>query len=109
MAWLILAVAIVFEVAGTTALKLSAGLTKPIYIAATALAYVISFALFGLAIKTISVGAAYAIWAGVGTAAIVLVGVIWFAEPLTILRVACIGLIVAGVVGLHMLEGKATL
>jgi quaternary ammonium compound-resistance protein SugE len=61
---------------------------------------VISLALLGLALKTIPVGTGYAVWTGVGAAGTAILGIILFAEPATALRLGCIGLIVAGIVGL---------
>jgi len=108
MAWFYLALAIGFEVSGTVSLKLSEGLTKLGYVGLTTAAYVVSFAFLGLCLRTVPVSVAYAVWAGVGTALIAVVGMLWFKEPAGAARLACLGLIVIGVVGLHVLNGGAT-
>ena len=102
MHWLYLAVAIVFEVGGTACMKLSEGLTKPVFAVLIFVLYGISFVLFALALKKIDLGLSYAIWAGIGTAAIAVIGYIWFKEPMGPLRIGSIALIVIGVVGLNL-------
>ncbi|OIO59486.1 MAG: hypothetical protein COX57_03040 [Alphaproteobacteria bacterium CG_4_10_14_0_2_um_filter_63_37] len=106
-AWLYLAIAIVLEVGGTTAMKLSEGFTKTTPTVAMAICYVVSIAALGLALKKIEVSVAYAIWAGVGTAVIALLGILYFKEPATLAKGVSIALIVAGVVGLHLQGGHA--
>jgi quaternary ammonium compound-resistance protein SugE len=61
---------------------------------------IVSVALLGLALKSLPVGTAYAVWTGIGTVGTAILGIILFAEPATALRLACIGLIVAGIAGL---------
>lgn len=100
--WLYLALAIGLEVAGTTAMKASDGLSRLLPSVLIFVFYGLAFVFLALALKQIDVSVAYAIWAGVGTALIVLIGAVWFDEALTPLRIACIGLIVAGVVGLNL-------
>ncbi|NWJ98439.1 MAG: multidrug efflux SMR transporter [Chloroflexi bacterium] len=100
-----LALAILFEVAGTTALKLSEGFTKLFPSILMVVLYVVSFGLLSLTLKKMDVGVAYAIWAAVGTALIALIGVIWFNEPLTLLKIAAIGFIIIGVVMLNLAGG----
>jgi len=107
MHWIYLSFAIVFEVAGTTAIKLSDGFSKWLPSTLTVILYVISFALLALALKKLEVGMSYAIWAGVGTALIALIGVLWFKEPMNALKAVSIMLIIAGVVGLHLSGAKA--
>jgi small multidrug resistance pump len=102
MHWLYLALAIVFEVAGTTAMKLSDGLRRPGWTAAMLVAYVACFLLVTLAIRRIELSVAYAIWAGVGTAVIGVLGVVAFGEPLTALKVVGLALVVLGVVALNL-------
>jgi small multidrug resistance pump len=102
MSWFYLAIAIVFEIVGTTALKLSDGLARWGLVAAVVACYVTSFSLLGLALRSIEVGVAYAIWSAIGTAAIAVVGIAVFGESVSLLKLASLALIVAGVVGLRM-------
>ncbi len=100
--WFFLTAAILFEVAGTVSMKLSEGFTKPAASVFVALFYLISLAALTLALKKIDVSIAYAIWAGVGTALIAIVGILYFKEPATTLKFVSITLIIAGVVGLNL-------
>jgi len=100
--WLILAAAIVAEVIGTTCLKMSAGLTRPLPIVGMVVFYGASFAGLALALKSIDMSVAYAIWSGLGVALITLIGVYFYHEPLTVWRSGCIMLILLGVVGLNL-------
>ncbi|PXF53163.1 MAG: hypothetical protein C4B57_10085 [Deltaproteobacteria bacterium] len=100
--WLMLVAAIVLEVAGTTSMKLSDGFTRLLPSVLLAVFYLFSLAALALALKRIDVSIAYAIWAGVGTVLVAVVGILWFQEPVSLLKVGSILLIVAGVVGLHL-------
>ncbi len=100
--WLMLVAAIVLEVAGTTSMKLSDGFTRLLPSVLLAVFYLFSLAALALALKRIDVSIAYAIWAGVGTVLVAVVGILWFQEPVSFLKVGSILLIVAGVVGLHL-------
>jgi small multidrug resistance pump len=102
MAWLFLFLAIVLEVTGTTCMKLSQGFTRLAPSALMILFYIGSFANLTLALKKIEVGIAYAIWSGVGTALIAAIGILWFKETLTAVKLISVSLIIAGVVGLHL-------
>jgi small multidrug resistance pump len=102
MYWIYLIIAILTEVAGTTALKLSQGLTKIIPAIAMAIFYIVSFIFLAFALKKIEVGTAYAIWSGIGTALIALIGFLWFQESLDALKVVSLGLIILGVIGLNL-------
>lgn len=104
MAWILLIVAIVFEVAGTANMKLAEGFTRLWPSVLLFLFYGLSFGCLTLALKAIDVSVAYAIWSGLGTALIAGVGVVWFKEPVTALRLVSIGLIVIGVIGLNLGE-----
>lgn len=106
MGWLYLAVAILFEIVGTTALKLSDGMTRLVPAAAVVVCYAVAFVMLAWTLKTIEVGIAYAIWAAVGTSVIAVVGILLFGESVSPLKLAGLALIVAGVVSLHMAEGK---
>lgn len=99
--WYCLAGAIMLEIAGTMSMKLSQGFTRTLPSVLLFVFYGISFALMTVAVKKIDVSVSYAIWSGVGTATIALIGVFWFREVLTWIQVASIVLIVAGVIGLR--------
>ena len=100
--WFYLVLAIVFEVAGTTAMKLSEGFTKTLPSVAMALFYIASLGVLTLALKRIDVSVAYAIWAGVGTSLIAIIGIVYFKEELSVLKLISIVFIIIGVVGLHL-------
>lgn len=102
MSWVYLALAILFEVAGTTFMKFSAGLTKAVPSVLMFVFYGAAFSLLSLALKKIEVGTAYAIWSGVGTVLIVSIGAIFFKELLSVQKIVFILLIVVGVIGLNV-------
>lgn len=103
MVYLILA--IVAEVCGTTSMKLSQGFTRPGPSIAIFVFYAMSLGFLTLALRWIDIGVAYAIWAGLGTALIAVIGMIWFREPATAAKFVSLALIIAGVVGLHLFGG----
>lgn len=102
MGYGLLAAAIAAEVAGTTAMKYSEGFTRLWPSLGTVVGYVLAFALLAQTLKTLSVGTAYAIWAGAGTAAVAAIGIIWMGESATPAKLAGVALIVAGVVVLNL-------
>ncbi|MEV6573826.1 multidrug efflux SMR transporter [Streptomyces sp. NPDC051577] len=102
MPYVLLAAAIAAEVAGTTAMKFSDGFTKMWPSIGTVLGYLVAFTLLAQTLKTMSVGAAYAIWAGVGTAAIAAIGMLFLGEAATAAKIAGIALIIGGVVLLNL-------
>jgi small multidrug resistance pump len=99
--WLCLAGAILLEIAGTTSMKLSHGFSRALPSALLFVFYGLSFALMTVAVKRIDMSVSYAIWSGVGTAIITLIGVLWFRESLTAVQIGSIVLIIVGVVGLR--------
>jgi small multidrug resistance pump len=99
---LYLILTILFEVSGTTSLKLSQGFTKLVPSIGVAVFYGLSFYFLSLTLKRLEIGVIYAIWSGLGTALIVMVGILWFKEPLTVLKAVSIILIIVGVVGLNL-------
>jgi len=101
MHWLHLALAILLEVAGTSCMKLSAGFTRLVPSVLIFLFYALAFIALTLALKKIPVSVAYAIWSGVGTALIAIIGILFFKEAATIAKLASIGLIIVGVVWLN--------
>ncbi len=100
--WLCLAGAILLEVAGTTSMKLSHGFTRVVPSVLLFVFYGLSFALMTIAVKRIDMSVSYAIWSGVGTALIALIGFGWFREPVTALKIGSMALIVIGVIGLNV-------
>ena len=105
MTWLYLILAILLEVSGTTCMKLSEGFTKTIPSVLLFVFYTLSFGMLTLALKKLDVSVAYAVWSGMGTALIATIGVLWFKEPVTALKLISLGLIIIGVVGLNLSGG----
>ncbi|OGH00370.1 MAG: multidrug transporter [Candidatus Lambdaproteobacteria bacterium RIFOXYD1_FULL_56_27] len=103
--FLALLVAICFEVLGTTALKLSDGFTRLWPSLLVAVCYGVSFWLFSLALRSLPVGVAYSIWAGLGIVLVSLVGVFYFKQPLDLAGVLGMGLILSGVLVLRIFSG----
>ena len=101
-AWLYLALAILLEVTGTFLLKLSGGFEKWWWGTLAIVAFSACFWMFALALKAIPVGVAYAIWAGIGIVAASVIGLVAFGEKLGAVQIACIGLVVVGVIGLQL-------
>jgi quaternary ammonium compound-resistance protein SugE len=102
MAWVLLVLAGLFEMAWAIGLKYTEGFTRPWPTVGTVLAMVISVVLLGLAVKSLPVGTAYAIWTGIGAAGTVVLGIMLLGEPASAARLACVGMILAGVVGLKL-------
>mgnify|MGYP000959358658 CR=1 FL=1 len=105
MAWIILFVAGLLEVGWAVGLKYTDGFTRLWPTVATAIALVASMGLLGLAVRTLPLGTAYAVWTGIGTVGTALLGILLFREPATALRLVCIALILAGIVGLKFASG----
>ncbi|BCW88444.1 Guanidinium exporter [Alphaproteobacteria bacterium SO-S41] len=104
MAWLYLFIAGLLEIGWAIGLKYTEGFTRPLASTLTVLSMVASVLLLGLALKTLPVGTGYAVWTGIGTVGTAILGMALFAEPATALRIGCIGLIVAGILGLKFLS-----
>ena len=102
MSWLYLFFAGLFEIGWAVGLKYTDGFTRILPTAATIASMVVSLLLLGLALRTLPLGTAYAVWTGIGTVGTALLGMYLFAEPADAIRLACIGLIVAGIVGLKL-------
>lgn len=100
MAWIYLLIAGLFEVAWAIGLKYTDGFTKLAPSVFTVITMITSLAMLGLALRTLPLGTAYAVWTGIGTLGTVLLGILIFQEPADAVRLACIALIVAGVAGL---------
>jgi quaternary ammonium compound-resistance protein SugE len=102
MAWVVLFVAGLFEIGWAVGLKYTDGFTRPWPTVGAAVSMVISLGLLGVALRTLPLGTAYAIWTGVGTVGTVILGMALFGESASALRLACVGLILAGIVGLKL-------
>jgi quaternary ammonium compound-resistance protein SugE len=102
MAWMLLLVAGALEIAWAIGLKLSEGFTRPVASVLTLIAVASSFLLLAQALKTIPVGTGYAVWTGIGAAGTAVVGMLLFSESSSPARLACLALIVLGIVGLKL-------
>ena len=102
MAWLLLVVAGLFEVAWAIGLKYTDGFTRPWPTLGTVAAMVVSLGLLGLAMKSLPVGTAYAVWVGVGAVGTAVLGIVLFGDSASAGRLASLALIVAGIVGLKL-------
>ncbi|EGQ9106410.1 multidrug efflux SMR transporter [Vibrio cholerae] len=102
MAWLILFLAGICEIAWAIGLKYSEGFSKPLASVATLSALVISFVLLGIALRTLPLGVAYGIWVGIGAVGTALAAAFLFGETLTLIKLFSLFLIVAGIAGLKM-------
>jgi quaternary ammonium compound-resistance protein SugE len=103
LAWVLLSVAGLFEVGWAIGLKYTEGFTRLVPSVLTIASMAVSMLLLGLALRTLPVGTAYAVWTGIGTVGTALLGMYIFGEPATVVRLVCIGLIVAGIGGLKFL------
>ncbi|MBO6725622.1 MAG: quaternary ammonium compound efflux SMR transporter SugE [Rhizobiaceae bacterium] len=102
MAWFALFAAGLFEVGWAIGLKYSEGFTRLWPSVWTVASMSISMVLLGIALRSLPLGTAYAIWTGIGTVGTVILGIMLFAEPAEMMRIVCIFLIVAGIVGLKL-------
>ncbi|MHC5613156.1 MAG: DMT family transporter [Nostoc sp.] len=99
--WIYLIAAIVFEVSGTTCMKLSQGFTKIVPSVLIFVFYGLCFSFFTLALKRLEVSVAYSVWAGLGTILIAIIGIIWFRESASFIKLLWIALIIIGVIGIN--------
>lgn len=104
MKWLFLILAGLFEVGWAFGLKYSQGFTKLLPSIFTIMGMVASFYFLSLALKSLPLGTAYAIWTGIGTVGTVILGILIFKEPSDIIRLICIGFIIIGIVGLKVVS-----
>lgn len=102
MAWILLVIAGILEVGWAIGLKYTEGFTRPWPSVLTGLSMMASVILLGIAMKTLPVGTAYAVWVGIGAIGTALLGIILFAEPATAFRLISLGLILAGIIGLKL-------
>jgi quaternary ammonium compound-resistance protein SugE len=106
MAWIILLVAGLFEVGWAVGMKYTHGFTRPLPTVLTIVCVVLSMGLLGLAVRSLPLGTAYAVWTGIGTVGTVFLGILLFGEQATPARLLCIALIVAGIIGLKLVTGE---
>jgi len=104
MAWLYLTIAGVFEIGWAVGLKYSEGFSKPVPSLLTVVAMGLSIWLLSIAMRTIPVGTAYAVWTGIGALGVALLGMVLFGESREFLRIACLFLIIAGIIGLKLVS-----
>ena len=102
MSWIFLFFAGLFEIGWAIGLKYTDGFSKLVPPVLTVASMIVSLTLLGLALKALPVGTAYAVWTGIGTVGTALLGIWLLGEPATVIRIACIGLIVCGIVGLKL-------
>lgn len=105
MSWFYLVLAIILEVSGTTSMKLSQGFTKMLPSVFMFVFYILSLVSLTLALKKIDVSVAYAVWSGLGTTLIAIIGIFYFKEPSSVIKILSIGLIILGVIGLNLSGG----
>ena len=104
MSWIFLFLAGLFEIGWAVGLKYTAGFTRFLPTALTLASMVASLGLLGLALRTLPLGTAYAIWTGVGTVGTAILGIALFAESASVARLLCIGLIIVGIIGLKLVS-----
>lgn len=107
MAWVLLIAAGIFEVAWAVCLKSARGFTRPWPTVGFGAFMLASVVLLGMALRSLPLGTAYSVWTGIGAVGTVVLGIALFGESADVRRLACIGLILAGIVGLKLLSGKA--
>ena len=103
--WFILLLAGLFEICWAVGLEYSEGFSRPLPSLATVSALVVSMLLLARAVEELPVGTAYAVWTGIGAVGTASLGIVLFDEPATLVRVACMCLVVVGIVGLHLASG----
>lgn len=106
-AWAVLFIAGLLEIVWALAMKASDGFTRPLYTGITLVGAGLSFWLLGVAMKSLPVGTAYAVWTGIGAVGAALLGMLLFKEPVTAARLLCLLAIVGGILGLKFLPGAA--
>jgi quaternary ammonium compound-resistance protein SugE len=104
MAWVVLVLAGLLEIGWAVGLKYTAGFTRPVPVVLTLLAMTGSVVLLGVALRTLPLGTAYAVWTGIGTVGTAILGIVLLGEAAGAARLACIALIVFGIVGLKLVS-----
>jgi quaternary ammonium compound-resistance protein SugE len=103
MAWVVLFIAGLLEIGWAVGLKFTEGFTRPLPSLLTASCMTASLGLLGIALRSLPLGTAYAVWTGVGTVGTAAVGILWLGESASVGRLICVALIVAGIAGLKLL------
>jgi len=106
MAWIILFVAGLLEIGWAVGLKYTEGFTRLWPTLGTAASLIASMGLLGVALRTLPLGTAYAVWTGIGAAGTAILGMLLLGESRDVARLVCIGLIVSGVIGLRLVGGE---
>ncbi|WP_017652603.1 DMT family transporter [Fortiea contorta] len=101
ISWLYLFAAVIFEVSGTTCMKLSQGFTKPSFSVLIFVFYGLSLTFLTFCLKRLEISVTYSVWAGLGTTLIAIIGIVWFRESTTVIKLTSISLIIMGVIGLN--------
>ncbi|MGL6344881.1 MAG: DMT family transporter [Waterburya sp.] len=104
MNWLFLFLAIISEILATTCLKMTNGSFKSVYLIGVTVGYSLAFGFLSIAIKTIEISVAYAVWSGFGIIGISIIGIFLFKESISLSKIIFIGAILVGVIGLNLLE-----
>jgi quaternary ammonium compound-resistance protein SugE len=104
MAWAFLLLAGLFEVGWAVGLKQTTGFTRLVPSVLTLGSMIASIGLLGLALRTLPLGTAYAVWTGIGTVGTVVVGMLLYGEPATAIRLGCVALIMTGIIGLKLVS-----
>ena len=100
--WILLSIAIIFEVVGTSLLKTSNGFTKLLPSIGSLCFYTVSFYLLSITLRRMEVGVAYALWSGLGTALVACIGIFYFNESLSPVKMISLALIIIGAIGLNL-------
>jgi quaternary ammonium compound-resistance protein SugE len=108
MAWFALFIAGLLEIGWAVGLKYTEGFTRLWPSIGTAIALAASMGLLAFAMRTLPLGTSYAVWTGIGTVGTAILGIVLFREPATVLRITCIAMIVAGIVGLKIASGTTS-
>lgn len=106
MPWLLLLLAGFFEILWVLGLKYSQGFSRPLPTLITVVAMLLSIVLLGIAVKSLPVGTAYAVWTGIGVVGTALLGILLFGDSVSVTRLACLVVITLGIVGLKMLPAS---
>ena len=104
MEWIVLLIAGLFEISWAIGLKYSHGFSQIVPSVLTVICMIASFYFLALALKSLPLGTAYAVWTGIGTLGTVILGIVLFKEPVTAVRIFCIALIVSGITGLKLIS-----
>jgi quaternary ammonium compound-resistance protein SugE len=102
--WIYLSIAGLLEIGFATSMKLSSGLTKPLWTVSFILCAIASFGFLNMAIKTLPMSTAYAVWTGIGAVGVVTIGILVFNEPVSLARLFFLGLLIVAMIGLKLVS-----